>query len=58
VADERTTHQVPHQCSGTAHSGITVRSVDLVVTVLNNILGLLPAVEVAVSEADADATYS
>jgi uncharacterized repeat protein (TIGR01451 family) len=46
-----------HTCTGATHSGITIRSVDLVVTVLNNILKLLPGVEVVVAEAHADSRF-
>jgi hypothetical protein len=43
-------------CSGYPHSGITVRAVHVVVTVLGNALGLQPAVQVVVAEAHADST--
>jgi hypothetical protein len=43
-------------CAGYPHSGITVRAVHVVVTVLGNVLGLQPAVQVVVAEAHADST--
>lgn len=43
-------------CAGYPHSGITVRAVHVVVTVLDNLLGLKPAVQVVVAEAHADST--
>ncbi len=47
-----------HTCSGSPHSGITVRAIRIVITVANNLLGLNPGVELVVSEAHADARYS
>ena len=47
-----------HSCSGVGHSGITVRSARVVVTVANNLLKLDPGVELILSEAHADTTYS
>jgi hypothetical protein len=44
-------------CSGYPHSGITVRAVHVVVTVLGNVLGLQPAIQVVVAEAHADSTF-
>jgi hypothetical protein len=51
-------HTNTHSCAGVPHSGITVRALRVVITVANNILGLDPGVELVVSEAHADATYS
>jgi uncharacterized repeat protein (TIGR01451 family) len=44
-----------HTCTGTTHSGLTVRAIHVVVT--KNALGLLPGVDVIVSEAHSDATF-
>jgi hypothetical protein len=45
-----------HTCSGTNHSGLTVRSIDVVIT--QPILGLVPiGAEVIVGEAHSDATF-
>ena len=44
-----------HSCAGTKHSGLTVRAIHVVVT--KGALGLLPGVDVVVSEAHSDATY-
>ncbi|MCW2856732.1 MAG: hypothetical protein JWR52_2347, partial [Marmoricola sp.] len=46
-----------HTCTGSPHSGITVRGIRVVVTVLNNVLGLTPGVELTVAEAHADTTF-
>jgi hypothetical protein len=46
-----------HSCAGFPHSGITVRAVHVVITVLGNALGLQPGVEVVVAEAHADSTF-
>ena len=48
---------VNHTCSGYPHSGITVRAIHIVITVLGNVLGLQPAVQLVVSEAHADSTF-
>ena len=47
--------QATHTCSGLNHSGLTVRAVHVVVT--KGALGLLPGVDVVVSEAHSDATF-
>ncbi|MFL6025269.1 MAG: choice-of-anchor P family protein [Marmoricola sp.] len=46
-----------HTCTGSNHSGITVRAVRIVITVANNILHLNPGVELTVAEAHADTTF-
>jgi uncharacterized repeat protein (TIGR01451 family) len=46
-----------HTCTGSPHSGITVRAVRIVITVANNILHLDPGVELIVAEAHADTTF-
>ena len=44
-------------CAGYPHSGITVRAVHVVITVLGNLLGLQPPIQVVVAEAHADSTF-
>jgi hypothetical protein len=46
-----------HSCSGTHHSGLTVRAVDLVFTFLGSGLGVVPATQLIVAEAHSDATF-
>ncbi|WP_460848562.1 choice-of-anchor P family protein [Nocardioides ultimimeridianus] len=46
-----------HACIGAKHSGITIRSIRVVVTVANNLLGLNPGVEVDVAQAHADSSF-
>jgi hypothetical protein len=46
-----------HKCTGTHHSGLTVRAVDLVFTFLGSGLGVVPATELIVGEAHSDATF-
>jgi hypothetical protein len=48
---------VAGSCSGYPHSGITVRALHVVVTVLGNALGLQPGIQVVVAEAHADTTF-
>ncbi|WP_183407165.1 choice-of-anchor P family protein [Nocardioides marmorisolisilvae] len=46
-----------HSCAGTHASGITVRSIHIVVTVLNKLLKLNPGIEVIAAEAHADTAF-
>jgi hypothetical protein len=44
-------------CSGTTHSGLTIRGIRLVVTVPSNPAGLTPGTEIIVAEAHSDASF-
>jgi fimbrial isopeptide formation D2 family protein/uncharacterized repeat protein (TIGR01451 family) len=46
-----------HKCTGAHHAGLTVRAVDVVFTFLGSGLGVVPATQLIVAEAHADATF-